>query len=383
MPIYLDNAATTKVRDEVFNEMTPYLKDQYGNPSSIYKLGRTSKKAIEDAREVIAKTINCDKKEFFFTGSGTESDNWAIKGVVEASTLPTKHIITSKIEHHGILHVCEYLERKDVEVTYLDVDKYGQVNPDDVKEAIKDNTILISIMFANNEIGTIQPIKEIGAIAKENNVYFHTDAVQAFGHLPIDVNELNIDLLSASGHKIHGPKGVGGLFIRTGVKIRPLMHGGAQERKRRPSTENVAGIVGFAKAAQLANLEMTVTNERMTYLRDKLINGILESIPRTFLNGHPTNRLPNNANISFELIEGEGILLLLDMKEICGSSGSACTSGSLDPSHVLLATGLKHEEAHGSLRLSLSMYTTEEEIDIVIKELKPIIDRLRQMSPLS
>lgn len=383
MSIYLDNAATTKIRDEVFDVMVPFLKDTYGNPSSIYKLGRDAKKAIEDAREEISNVINCDKREFYFTGSGTESDNWAIKGIVEASTLPTKHVISTKVEHHGVLHVLEYLERKGVEVTYIDVDKFGCVNPKDIEKAIKENTILISVMFANNEIGTIMPIKEIGAIAKEHKIYFHTDAVQAFGHLPIDVKEFNIDLMSMSAHKIHGPKGVGGLYVGSNVKIKPFLHGGAQERKRRPSTENVAGIVGFARAATLAASEMDETNKRIANFRDKLINGILTSIPRTFLNGHPTNRLPNNVNISFEFIEGEGILLLLDMKGICASSGSACTSGSLDPSHVLLATGLKHEEAHGSLRLSLSMYTTEEEVDYVIEELKPIIERLRQMSPLS
>ncbi len=380
--IYFDNAATTKVRDEVLEVMKTQLSENYGNPSSIYALGRNSKIALENARETVAKALKCQTNEIYFTGSGTEADNWAIKGVYEANKEKGNHIITTKVEHHAVLHVCEYLEKAGCEVTYLDVDEYGIINIEDLKKAIRPTTILISIMFANNEVGSIMPIKEIGDIAKENNIIFHTDAVQGVGHIPIDLEELNIDLLSMSGHKIHAPKGVGALYIKKGTKIKSILHGGAQERRRRPSTENVAGIVAMATALELAVNEMEDVNKKLVYLRDKLINGILEGIPHSKLNGHPTKRLPNNVNIVFRFIEGEGILLKLDREKICASSGSACTSGSLDPSHVLIATGLKHEEAHGSLRLSLSMYSTEEEVDYVIEKLKPIVENLRNMSPL-
>ncbi|MFV0502564.1 MAG: cysteine desulfurase NifS [Lachnospirales bacterium] len=381
--IYMDNGATTMVREEVFDAMKPYLMGEYGNPSSIYKLGRNSKSAIEEARKQIANVIGAEPREIFFTGCGTEADNWAIKGVIEFfSNKETPHIITSKVEHHAVLHVAEYLERKGVEVTYLDVDKDGLINIEDLKAAIRPNTRLISIMFANNEIGTIMPIKEIGEVAKANNILFHTDAVQAFGHVPIDVNEMNIDLLSVSGHKVHGPKGVGALYVRKGTRVLPILHGGAQEGKRRPGTENVASIVGFGIAAELAQKEMNEVSAHEIKLRDALIKGILDTIPNTTLNGHNSKRLPNNVNISFSFIEGESLLLMLDFKEVYGSSGSACTSGSLDPSHVLMALGLKHEEAHGSLRLTLSKYNTMDEVDIVVKELKPIVERLRAMSPL-
>ncbi len=380
--IYLDNAATTKIRDEVFDVMKDVLANNYGNPSSIYKVGRESKVILENAREKIAKALECATNEIYFTSSGTEADNWAIKGVYEANKDKGNHIITTKVEHHAVLHVCEYLEKNGCEVTYLDVDEFGLINIDDLKAAIRPSTILISVMFANNEIGSVMPIKEIGDIAKEHKIIFHTDAVQAVGHVPIKLDELNIDLLSMSGHKLHGPKGVGALYIKKGCKIKSILHGGAQERRRRPSTENVAGIAAMATAVELAVEEMEDVNKKLVYLRDKLIRGILETIPHCKLNGHPTKRLPNNVNIVFNFIEGESLLLKLDQQKICASSGSACTSGSLDPSHVLIASGLKHEEAHGSLRLSLSMYSTEDEIDIVIEKLKPIVEYLRNMSPL-
>ncbi len=383
MAIYLDNAATTQISDEVLDVLYKVQKENYGNPSSIYKIGREAKTLIEDAREICAKQLNADSNEIFFTGSGTESDNFAIKGILEANKAKGNHVITSKIEHHAVLHTLEYLEKKgEITVTYLDVDSEGLVSVEDVKNAITDKTVLITIMFANNEIGTIMPIKEIGAIAKEKGIVFHTDAVQAGGHIPIDVKEMNIDLLSMSAHKIHGPKGVGLIYIRKGVKIRPLLLGGGQERKRRPSTENVAGIVAFAKAFELAVTHMEEDNKKMTALRERLINGILTTIPHTSLNGHKEKRLPNNVNITFNFIEGEMLLLSLDMVGIYASSGSACTSGSLDPSHVIMALGVKHEHAHGSLRLSLSKYTTEEEVDFTIEQLKPIVERLRAMSPL-
>ncbi len=383
MAIYLDNAATTRVSNEVLDIFFKVQKENYGNPSSIYKIGREAKSLIEEARSTSAKLLNAESAEIFFTGSGTESDNFAIKGIIEAHKDKGNHVITSKIEHHAVLHVLEYLEKKgEITVTYLDVDKDGLVRIEDVKEAINEKTILISIMFANNEIGTIMPIKEIGALARERGIVFHTDAVQAAGHVPIDVKEMNIDLLSMSGHKIHAPKGVGLIYIRKGVKIRPIFHGGAQERKRRPSTENVAGIVAFTKAFEIAVLNMEEDNKKIKILRDKLIDGILSSIPHTSLNGHREKRLPNNVNITFNFIEGEMLLLSLDMVGICASSGSACTSGSLDPSHVIMALGVKHEHAHGSLRLSLSKYTTEEEIDFTIEQLIPIVERLRNMSPL-
>ncbi len=379
---YLDYSATTPVDSEVIKEMLPYFNSEFGNPSSIYSYGRDSKKAIENARDKIAKLINGNAREVFFTGGGTEADNWAIKGIAMSLKNKGNHIITSSIEHHAVLHSCNYLEKYGFKITYLPVDEYGLISLEDLNNAIKEDTILISIMFANNEIGTIQPIKEIGKIAKENKIYFHTDGVQALGNTVIDVEDMNIDLLSISSHKIYGPKGIGALYIRKGVKIDPLIHGGAQEHRKRAGTENVPGIVGFGKAAEIAydNLEKNIEN--LTNLRNKLINGILDHIDYVKLNGHPQNRLPGNINISFQFIEGEALLLSLDMVGICGSSGSACTSGTLDPSHVLLAIGLSHEIAHGSLRLSLGKYTKEEDINFVLKELPKIISRLRSMSPL-
>lgn len=380
--IYMDNAATTRLKKEVLDEMIPYLTEDYGNPSSVYSLGSKSKRAVEDAREKVAKVIGANKREIFFTGGGSEADNWAIKGIAYANSSKGNHIITTKIEHHAILHACEYLEKKGFDVTYLDVDEFGLVDLNQLKESITDETILISIMYANNEIGTIQPIKEIGEIAKENKIYFHTDAVQAMGNTEIDVNELNIDLLSMSAHKIYGPKGVGALYVRQGVKIDPLIIGGGQERNRRAGTENVPGLVGFGKAIELAYENMEEHNSKLTKLRDSLIRKIMDNISYTRLNGHPTKRLPGNVNICFEFIEGESLLLSLDMVGIAGSSGSACTSGSLDPSHVLLAIGLEHEIAHGSLRLSLGDFNNEEELDYVVDNLKVIVQRLRDMSPL-
>ena len=382
MECYFDNAATTAVRPEVLEEMLPYFTESFGNPSSVYKIAQKNKNAIENAREQVAKAINAGVNEIYFTGSGSEADNWAIKGIAESYASKGKHIITSAIEHHAVLHTCEYLETKGYEVTYLPVDEDGLVSLEDLKKAIRKDTILISIMFANNEIGTIEPIAEIGKIARENDVLFHTDAVQAVGHINIDVKEMNIDLLSMSGHKFNGPKGVGALYVRKGIKLNPLMQGGAEERRKRAGSENVPAIVGMGKAIELAVNELESEVPRLTSLRDKLINGILEKIPYSRLNGHKTNRLPGNANISFEYIEGEGILLLLDYKGILASSGSACTSGSLDPSHVLLAIGLPHEKAHGSVRFSMGHFNTEEQVDYILKELPPIIERLRMMSPL-
>ena len=380
--IYLDNAATTQVYPEVLETMLPYFTECYGNPSSIYSFAGEANRAVTDAREKIAKVINAKTEEIYFTGGGSESDNWALKATAEAYESKGKHIITTKIEHHAILHTCEYLEKKGYEVTYLDVDENGTVKLENLKAAIRPDTILISVMAANNEIGTIQPIEEIGRIAREHNILFHTDAVQAFGHVPIDVDKMNIDMLSASSHKVHGPKGIGLLYIRKGVKIRSFIHGGAQERQRRAGTHNVPGIVGFGKAAELAyqNMENSIHHE--TDLRDYLINRVLTEIPYSRLNGEKKMRLPNNANFCFQFIEGESMLILLDQKGICASSGSACTSGSLDPSHVLLAIGLPHEIAHGSLRITLSEKTTKEEIDYTVDELKQIIERLRNMSPL-
>ena len=382
MTIYFDNAATTKPRKEVIDKMLPFITDNYGNPSSIYKIARENKNAVDEARENIAKAINSQTNEIYFTAGGSESDNWALKGVADSYSSKGKHIITTAIEHHAILHTCEFLESKGFEVTYLPVDEYGIISLEDLKNAIREDTILISVMFANNEIGSIQPIAEIGKIAKEKGIVFHTDAVQALGHVSIDVEAMNIDLLSASGHKLYGPKGIGMLYIRKGIKIKPLIHGGAQERNRRAGTENVPGIVGIGEAVRLASAELKDESIRLIALRDKLINGILSSIPYSRLNGHPTNRLPGNVNISFEFIEGESMLLLLDMKGVCASSGSACTSGSLDPSHVLLAIGLPHEKAHGSLRLTLGHFNTEEDVDYILNELPPIVARLREMSPL-
>lgn len=380
--IYFDNAATTPVRQEVIDAMMPYFTQNFGNPSSVYKIAQINKKAIDEAREVIAKQLGAAANEIFFTSGGSEADNWALKGIALAHKAKGNHIITTKIEHHAVLHTCEFLEKNGFEVTYLDVDEYGMVHPEEVEKAIKDNTILISVMYANNEIGTINPIKEIGAIAKAHNIYFHTDAVQAIGQVKIDVKDQNIDLLSLSGHKINGPKGMGVLYIRRGIKIENLIHGGAQERGRRAGTENVPGIVGLAKAMELAYTDFDQKIEKMTKLRDKLIHGILESIPYTKLNGHPTQRLANNSNIGVQYVEGESLLLLLDMSGIAGSSGSACTSGSLDPSHVLLAIGIPHEKAHGSIRFTLGMQNTEEEVDKVLEVMPGIVQRMRDMSPL-
>jgi len=380
--IYLDNAATTKTRPEVVEAMLPYFTELYGNPSSVYGFAAQNKEAVTVAREQIAKALNAPTQDIYFTAGGSEADNWALKAAAEAYKDKGNHIITTKIEHHAILHTCEYLEKNGCEVTYLDVDEYGVVNLEQLKKAIKPTTILISVMYANNEIGTLQPIKEIGQIAKEAGVLFHTDAVQAFGQLPIDVVAENIDMLSASGHKLNGPKGIGFLYIRKGLKLRSLIHGGGQERKRRAGTENVPGIVGFGKAVEFAVAGMDAKIKKETELRDYMIERVLAEIPYVRLNGHRTLRLPNNANFSFQFIEGESLLIMLDMKGICASSGSACTSGSLDPSHVLLAIGLPHEIAHGSLRLTLSEETTKEEIDYTIDQLKAIVANLRNMSPL-
>lgn len=380
--IYLDNAATTKMAPEVLEAMLPYLKENYGNPSSIYKLGATSKKAVTTARKEVAALIGAKPEEIYFTAGGSEADNWALKATAEAYRDKGKHIITTKIEHHAVLHTCEYLEKQGFEITYLKVDGDGLVNPEDVRAAIRPDTILISVMFANNEIGTVEPIAEIGAIAKEKGILFHTDAVQAFGQIPIDVDAMNIDMLSASAHKMNGPKGVGCLYIRTGIKIRSFVHGGAQERSRRAGTENVPGIVGFGEAAVRAGRIMEEKAAREKELRDYLINKLETEIPYCRLNGHRSKRLPGNVNFSFFFIEGESLLIRLDMADICASSGSACTSGSLDPSHVLLAIGLKHEEAHGSLRLTLSEENTKEELDTVVEAVKKTVAGLRDMSPL-
>ena len=380
--IYLDNAATTKTSEEVVAAMLPYFTEYYGNPSSVYEFASESKKAVSNARRTIAETLGAQENEIYFTAGGSEADNWALKATAEAYQSKGKHIITTKIEHHAILHTAEYLEKRGFEITYIGVDENGVVKVDELEKAIRPDTILISVMFANNEIGTIQPIKEIGEIAKKHGVLFHTDAVQAYGQLPINVDELHIDMLSSSGHKLNGPKGIGFLYIRKGVKIRSFVHGGAQERKRRAGTENVPGIVGYGKAAEIAAKSMKERTAKEIELRDHLIDRVLAEVPYTRLNGHRTNRLPNNANFSFQFVEGESLLILLDNNGICASSGSACTSGSLDPSHVLLAIGLPHEIAHGSLRLTLSAETTMEDIDFVVDCIKQIIERLRSMSPL-
>ena len=380
--IYLDNAATTALKPAVLKEMLPYLEENYSNPSSIYSFAQKANAAVDDARNTIAGILGAKASEIYFTSGGSEGDNWALKGAAEMLKEKGKHIITSKIEHHAVLHTCEYLERQGYEVTYLDVDENGIVSPESVEKAIRPDTILISIMFANNEIGTIEPIKEIGEIASKHGVLFHTDAVQAFAHIPIDVKELHIDMLSASGHKFHGPKGIGFFYLRDGIKLGALMHGGAQERSRRAGTHNVAGIVGIAAAAKLAVEEMDANSKKETELRDYTIARILEEVPYCRLNGDKEKRLPNNINICFRFIEGESMLIMLDQKGICASSGSACTSGSLDPSHVLLAIGLPHEIAHGSLRLTLSEETTKEDMDYVVESVKMIIERLRSMSPL-
>lgn len=380
--IYLDNAATTKTRPEVVEAMLPYFTEYYGNPSSVYDFSTESKKAVNHAREVIAQSLGAKPNEIYFTAGGSESDNWALIATAEAYAAKGKHIITSKIEHHAVLHTCQYLEKKGYEVTYLDVDENGVVKLEELKKAIRPDTILISIMFANNEIGTIEPVKEIGAIAKEHGILFHTDAVQAYAHVPIQVDEYNIDMLSSSGHKLNGPKGIGFLYIRTGVKIRSFIHGGAQERKRRAGTENVPGIVGYGKAVELAMANMEERTKKETELRDYLMERVMKEVPFTRINGSRSNRLPNNVSFAFQFIEGESLLIKLDMTGICGSSGSACTSGSLDPSHVLLAIGLPHEIAHGSLRLSLSEENTREEIEFVVEQVKEVVAYLRSMSPL-
>lgn len=380
--IYLDNAATTAVYPEVVDAMLPYFTQYYGNPSAIYSFANESGKAVAKARESLAKVIGAKPEEIYFTGGGSESDNWALKATAEAYANKGKHIITTKIEHHAILHTCEYLEKRGFEVTYIDVDENGFVKLDELEKAIREDTILISVMAANNEIGIIQPLYEIGQIAKKHKILFHTDAVQAFAHIKIDVDEMNIDMLSASGHKINGPKGIGLMYIRKGVKIRSFIHGGAQERQRRAGTHNVPGIVGFGAAAEIAMKNMDADIKYQSELRDYLIQRVMNEIPYTKLNGDKVKRLPNNANFCFRFIEGESMLILLDQNGICGSSGSACTSGSLDPSHVLLAIGLPHEIAHGSLRLTLSKETTKEDIDFTVDKLKEIIARLRSMSPL-
>ena len=380
--VYMDYAATTYVKPEVLEEMLPYFTGKFGNPSSFYEISRITKRAVDKARGQVSKALNCDINEVYFTGGGSEADNWAIKGIASAYKNKGNHIITTKIEHHALLHSCEFLEKFGYEVTYLDVDKEGFINLEELRNAITDRTILVSIMFANNEIGTIQPIKEIGEICREKKVLFHTDAVQAVGNVPIDVKEMNIDLLSLAGHKVYGPKGIGALYIRKGVRIDNLIHGGAQERNRRAGTENIASIVGIGKAMEIAENNLKEHTEKLTKLRDRLIDGLLK-IPYTTLNGpRGEKRLPGNVNVRFQFIEGESILLSLDFKGVCASSGSACTSGSLDPSHVLLSIGVPHELAHGSLRLTLGEDSTEEDVDYVIEVLPPIIQRLRDMSPL-
>ena len=380
--IYLDHAATTAVHPDVLKEMLPYFTDKFGNPSSVYGFAANNKNKLTEARETIAGALGAKPEEIYFTAGGSESDNWALKCTAEAYGVHGGHIITTKIEHHAILHTCKYLENRGYDVTYLDVDENGLVDLNTIEAAIRPDTFLISIMFANNEIGTIEPIKEIGEVAHRHGILFHTDAVQAFGQIPIQVDEMNIDMLSASGHKFNGPKGIGFLYIRKGLKLKSFIHGGQQERGRRAGTENVPGIVGIAKACEIAMTEMEERMKKETELRDYLIERILKEIPYTRLNGHSRKRLPNNVNISFQFVEGESILIMLDMAGICASSGSACTSGSVDPSHVLLAIGLPHEIAHGSLRLTLGYENTKEEMDTVVDNLKRIITNLRNMSPL-
>ena len=380
--IYLDNAATTRVRPEVAAEVLPIMTETYGNPSSVHAFGREAKKALEKARTQVATAIGAKKEEIFFTAGGSESDNWALKGTAHQLRAKGNHIITTAIEHHAILHTCKALEKEGFTVTYLPVDEYGLVTPEQVEAAITPETILVSIMMANNEIGTIEPIAEIGAVCKKHGVLFHTDAVQAIGHVPVDVKAMNVDMLSMSGHKFYAPKGVGALYVRSGVRLENLIEGGAQERSRRAGTENLPAIVGMGKAIEMITAEQQEENARLTAMRDRLIQGILEKIPDSRLNGHPTRRLPGNVNVSIRFIEGESLLLSLDMVGIAGSSGSACTSGSLDPSHVLLAIGLPHEIAHGSLRLTLGRDNTEQDVDYVLEQLPKIVERLRSMSPL-
>ncbi|MDD1695974.1 MAG: cysteine desulfurase NifS [Methanoregula sp.] len=380
--IYMDHSATTFVKPEVLETMIPYFTEHFGNPSSIYRIARESKKAIDTARVQTAKALGADPDEIYFTSGGSESDNWAIKGVALANRKWGNHIITTQIEHHAVLHTCQFLEKEGFEITYLPVDQYGLVNPADLETAITGKTILISIMYANNEIGTIEPIEDLGAIAKKHKVYFHTDAVQAIGNIPIDVKTQNIDLLSLSAHKFYGPKGAGALYIRKGVRIENLIHGGGQERRRRAGTENIAGIVGLGKAIEMATMDIPGHNAKISSMRDRLIKGVLEKIPNSRLNGHPERRLPGNFNVSFEFIEGESMLLWLDDDGIFASTGSACTSGSLEPSHVLLATGLPVEISHGSLRLTLGDANTEQDVDFVLDVLPKVVTKLRNMSPL-
>ena len=380
--IYLDHAATTATRPEVVDAMLPYFTENFWNPSSVYTPALNNRKVIDESRDTIAKSLGTTPENIYFTAGGSESDNWALKCTAEAYASKGKHIITSKIEHHAILHTCEYLEKRGFEITYIDVDENGILKLDDLKAAIRPDTILISVMFANNEIGTIQPIKEIGAIAKEHGIIFHTDAVQAYAQIPINVDEYNIDMLSVSGHKFGGPKGIGFLYIRKGLKLRSFVHGGAQERKRRAGTENITGIVGLAKAVEIAFATMDERIKKETEVRDYAIKRILAEVPYCRLNGDAVKRVPNNINISFQFIEGESLLIMLDMAGICASSGSACTSGSLDPSHVLLAIGLPHEIAHGSLRMTIGEETTKEDMDYVVDKIKEIVTKLRKMSPL-
>ncbi len=380
--VYLDYSATTPVKKEVFEAMVPFYTENFGNPSSIYRIAREAKAVVDKSRETIAETISASSKEIYFCAGGSEADNWALKGIAEANIEKGNHIITSKIEHHAILHTCEYLEKRGFEVTYLDVDEYGMINLKDLENAIKKETILISIMYVNNEIGTVQPIKEIGEIAKKNGVYFHTDAVQAYGHIKMDVEDLGVDLMTLSSHKIYGPKGIGALYIKRGTRIDQLIHGGAQERSMRAGTENLAAIVGFGKAASIADETLDEHRSRLIVLRDRMINEISNKIDHVRLNGHPTERHPGNVNFCFEFIEGESLLLLLDNVGIAASSGSACTSGSLDPSHVLMSIGLPHEIAHGSLRLTIGDFTTEEDVDYTVEKLIVIVEKLRAISPL-
>lgn len=380
--IYLDYAATTPTDPEVVKAMLPYYSERFGNPSSIYSLGQEAKSAIENAREKIASLLGAKREEIIFTSGGTESNNFALKGVVYANENKGNHIITSVIEHHAIIAPCKFLEKRGFDVTYLPVDKYGLINPDDVRKAITNKTILISIAHSNNEVGTIEPIEKIGKIAEKYDIYFHTDAVQSFGHIPIDVNDLNVNLLSISSHKLYGPKGVGAIYIRKGTKLTSFLHGGDQERRRRASTENVPAIVGFGKAVEIARDRMNKEAKQLEALRDKLIKGIFEKIDHVRLNGHPAQRLPNNVNVAFEFVEGESMLLNLDMEGIAASTGSACSSASLEPSHVLLALGLPHEIAHGSLRFTFGRYTRNEDIDYVLEVLPKIVEKLRSMSPL-
>jgi cysteine desulfurase len=380
--IYMDHSATTFVKPEVVDAMIPYFTEHFGNPSSIYSIARDSKKAVDVARVQTAKALGADPDEIYFTSGGSESDNWAIKGVALANRKRGNHIITTPIEHHAVLHTCQFLEKEGFEVTYLPVDKFGLVDPAELEKAITDKTILISIMYANNEIGTIEPIEELGAIARKHKIYFHTDAVQVIGNIPIDVKAQNIDLLSLSAHKFYGAKGVGALYIKKGVRIENLIHGGGQERRRRAGTENIAGIVGLGKAIEMATVDIPGHNAKISAMRDRLIKGVLETIPYTRLNGHPEKRLPGNFNVSFEFIEGESMLLWLDDEGICASTGSACTSGSLEPSHVLLATGLPVEISHGSLRLTLGDANTENDVDFVLDVLPKVVTKLRDMSPL-